>query len=168
MVKYAKILVILTMLLGALPVLAAEKELKAGEKELKVAKELVTMILSREAHEKMIGEMTNAMLEQFRQGGQKLPADMDKKMKAVVLEVVPYDELLGWWAEVYASRFTVEELNEIGKFYKLPVGKKLIKLLPDLSGEVGKKMGTLLPERMPAAMKKAGLLPEDEEAPKGK
>jgi hypothetical protein len=106
--------------------------------------------------------MTAAMSQQFRAAGEKLPADFDKKIQAAVNDVMSYDDVLSWTADIYAERFTVEELKEIEKFYKTAVGKKVMKLLPELSGEIGKKIATILPERMPAALKKHGLMPDED------
>lgn len=149
-----RVLVAMAVLTTALPTWAAPKEQVA-------ALELVKKVVPKDSYEQMVGQMTSAMTDQFRQSGDKLPADFDAKMRAVVLEVMAYDEVLAWTAEIYASRFTVEELREISKFYDTAVGKKLMKLLPELGGEVGKKIATTLPERMPAALKKHGLIPAD-------
>ena len=134
----------------------------AGEKEHAAALELVKKVVPKDAYEQMVAQMTSAMTEQFRGGGEKLPPDFDAKMRAVVLDVMAYEDVLAWTADIYAARFTVDELKEISKFYDTPVGKKLMKLLPELGGEVGKKIAVTLPERMPAALKKHGLLPSDD------
>ena len=141
----------------------------AGEKERAAALDLVKMVVPRDTYDQMIQQMTEAMSQQFRQAGEKLPADFDKKIQAAVNDVMSYDDVLGWTADIYAARFTVAELKDIEKFYKTPVGVKVMKLLPELSGEIGKKIATVLPERMPAALKKNGLMPDEpaaaEEAP---
>ena len=72
--------------------------------------------------------------------------------------------MLNWTVDIYAARFTVAELKEIGQFYQTPVGKKLMALLPELGSETSKKITTVLPERLPAALKKFGLLPDDDAA----
>jgi hypothetical protein len=137
----------------------------AGEKERAVALELVKMVVPQETYDQMMSQMVSAMSEQFRNAGQKLPPDFDKKIQAAVNDVLSYKDVLEWTADIYASRFTVEELKDIEKFYRTPVGKKVMKLLPELSGEIGKKIATVIPERMPAALKKQGLMPDDEAAP---
>ena len=150
-------MVMATALLVAMPAWA-------GEKEKTAALELVKMVVPHETYDQMMEQMTAAMSDQFRKAGEKLPADFDKKITAAVNDVMSYDDVLSWTAEIYAARFTVEELKDIENFYRTPVGKKVMKLLPELSAEIGKKIATILPERMPAALKKHGLMP-DEDAP---
>ena len=117
------------------------------------------MVTPVDTYNQMIEQVTKQMLASLRQSGATLPADVDAKMKKVVTEVLPYDELAGWSADVYAARFTTEELKQLMDFYKTPVGKKVARLQPEISGEVGKKMGPILMQRMPPAMKRAGLTP---------
>lgn len=159
---------VLTLAVLTVAVLLTSVPAWAGEKERAAALELVKMVVPRDTYQQMIVQMTEAMSQQFRQSGEKLPADFDKKIAAAVNDVMSYDDVLGWTADIYASRFTVDELKDIEKFYKTPVGQKVMKLLPELSGEIGKKIATTLPERMPAALKKHGLMPDDapvDEAP---
>jgi hypothetical protein len=77
----------------------------------------------------------------------------------VVREVMTYDELVQWSADVYVKHFTLKELEDLAKFYRTPTGKKAARLLPKLGGEIGAIFGPLIMQRMPAAMKKHGLLP---------
>ncbi len=157
MQKMAMRMLVLALMWTAMPAWA-------GEKEKAAALELVKMVVPRDTYEQMMEQMTAAMSEQFRKAGEKLPADFDKKIQAAVNDVMSYDDVLSWTAEIYAARFSVEELKDIEKFYRTPVGKKVMKLLPELSAEIGKKIAAILPERMPAALKKHGLMP-DEDAP---
>ena len=64
-----------------------------------------------------------------------------------------------WTVDVYAARFSTEEIRQLIAFYKTPTGKKAARLLPEISGEVGQKMGPILMQRLPVAMKKVGLTP---------
>ena len=136
----------------------------AGEKERAAALELVKLVVPADTYAKMIEQLVAAMSEQYRAQGEKLPADFATKIEAAVKEVIPYNEVLNWTVDIYAARFTVAELKEIGQFYQTPVGKKLMALLPELGAETSKKITTVLPERLPAALKKHGLLPDDDAA----
>lgn len=123
----------------------------------KRARELVTLVMPREAYERSIQQMSDQMLGTLRAQGQPIAAGSEKKMKTVVMEVVPYDEMLSWTADIYARRFTSKELGELIAFYKTATGRKLARLLPELMGEVGTKLGQIMPQRLPAALKKHGL-----------
>ena len=42
------------------------------------------------------------------------------------------EQMLTLVAPLYAEKFTVQELTEIGKFYKTPIGQKLITTQPEI------------------------------------
>ena len=126
---------------------------------LKKAKQLVAIVVPRDAYERTITQVMQQMMAAMRAQGQVIPADGEPKLKAAVLEVLPYDEMIVWNAEVYAKHFNDKELDDLIRFYKTPTGKKAAKVLPDLMGEVGAKMGQIMPARLPAALKKHGLTP---------
>ena len=136
----------------------------AGEKEKAAAAKLVKLVVPLETYDQMIAQMVSGMSEQFGKDSPKLPADVEKRIHAAISDVMSYADVLDWTADIYGARFTVDEIGVIEKFYRTPVGKKVMKLLPELSGEMGRKVATVLPERLPAALKKHGLL-LDEEAP---
>ncbi len=137
-------------------------EARAGEAERKAALELVQMVVPREIYDSMVKQMVDAMSPSLRQGGARLPDDFEARLKAAVLEIMPYDEVLAWSADIYSTRFSVDELKEIAAFYKTAVGKKLARMMPELGAEIGRKSAQLLPQRLPAALKKQGLMPDDE------
>lgn len=143
----------------------APRLVDAGEAERKATLELMQLVVPRETYDDMLAKMITAIKGSMAQGG-ALPADFDAKMHAAMLEVLPYDTVLAWSAEVYGSRFSVDEIQQIGAFYKTPVGRKLVKQLPDISAEVMRKTSETIGTRLPAALKKHGLLPPDpQEAP---
>lgn len=128
-----------------------------ADADRKVAMELVRMVTPAETYAAMTDQISKQMLTSMRQSGATLPPDIETKMKKVVSEILPYEELAGWSADVYATRFTTEELKQLMAFYKTPLGQKVARLQPEISGEVGKKLGPIMLQRMPAAMKRAGL-----------
>ena len=132
---------------------------KASDAQLKAALELVHFVVPRDIYQQMTQQMIAAMSGELRKQQENLPADFEKRMQDVMAEVLPYDDLLAWAAEIYATRFPVDELHAITAFYKTPVGQKTIKLMPELQGEIGRKVAALMPQKLPAAMKKFGLLP---------
>jgi hypothetical protein len=142
----------------------------ADEATHKATIDLVHLIMPTEAYGAMIDQASGQMLMAISQRGVAPPADAAARLKKVVMECAPYEEMVGWTADVYASRFKLSEIEDLATFYKTPTGKKAARLIPELMGEVGKKMGGLMMERMPAAMKKYGLGPDGSDqshAPKG-
>lgn len=117
------------------------------------------MVTPQETYQAMIAQMTKQMLASMAQSGAKVPPDTESKMGKAVVEALPYNDLANWTVDVYATRFTTDEIRQLITFYKTPVGKKASRMLPEISGEVGQKMGPILMQRLPAAMKKVGLTP---------
>lgn len=130
-----------------------------ADADAKVTMELVQLVTPQETYQAMISTMTTQMMASLSQSGAKMPADAANKMGKAVMEALPYNDLAQWTVEIYASRFTTDEIKQMITFYKTPVGKKAAKLLPEISGEIGKKMGPIVMQRLPAAMKKVGLAP---------
>lgn len=131
----------------------------AADADRKVTMELVQMVTPQETYQAMISQMTKQMLASMAQSGAKVPPDTESKMGQAVVEALPYSDLANWTVDVYATRFTTEEIRQLISFYKTPVGKKAARMLPEISGEVGQKMGPILMQRLPVAMKKVGLTP---------
>lgn len=119
-----------------------------------VAMQLSRLVLSKDSYSAMIKQVMQGMIQA---SGQPADAATQSKLEAVILEALPYDEMLQNNAKVYGSRFKDSELKDIIAFYKTPTGAKLVKELPNISGDVGKLVGKIIPERLPALMKKHGL-----------
>lgn len=120
--------------------------------------ELMRTVVPRSAYESMLTQMQAQMLAGMEQaGGQPVPADKRKALDAAVREVLPYDELISWSADVYTKHLSRKEIDDLAAFYATPTGKKVAALLPTISGEIGAKMGPLMMTRLPEVMKKHGL-----------
>jgi hypothetical protein len=129
----------------------------AGEAEKKAALELIHQVIPQETYASMIEQMTTQMLQVMPQA--RVSPDAGDKMKKVVLEALPYEELVGWSADIYAQKFTLDELKQLSAFYKTPVGKKAARLMPELSAEAMKSAMPSTMTRMPALLQKYGLAP---------
>jgi len=134
-----------------------------------LALELVQLVQPEPSYraglERMTEQMLPSMQAQAQASGKPLPADFKKRFTAALLEVVPYQEVMGWSASLYAERFTAPELRELIAFYRTPLGQKISLILPELMGEVGKKTAALMPERLPAALRRQGLIPGQQPSP---
>jgi hypothetical protein len=149
----------LAVVLAAASLLLSASADAAGPAEKKQALELVKLVTPRTTYDAMMKQVMDQMIAAVQAQGGKLPPGTPEKIKLAVGELVSYDEILDWAAEIYADRFTVGEMRDLIKFYQTPLGKKLARLLPEISGESAKKLGTMLPQRLPAALKKHGLAP---------
>jgi hypothetical protein len=140
-------------------VLLVTAQAAAAPADRKAAMDLMRLVNSKSTYTAMIDQTVAQMGAQLKQTGANLPPDAPKRMREAVLEVMPYEEVLEWSADIYARKFTAEEIADLRKFYETPTGRKIARLLPELGGEVGKKLGQVIPARMPAALKKHGLVP---------
>jgi uncharacterized protein len=145
--------------LGAVTLSAGFTPAQAAAPTESMAMQLSRVVLSKDGYKELIKQSTAGIIAGIKSQGQTVPANFAPKLELVVAEALPYDELLAFNSQVYGSRFSDKELQDLINFYKTPTGAKLVKLLPAISGEVGQKLGVLLPQRLPAIMKKHGLTP---------
>src|SRR5579864_6880708 len=101
----------------------------------KLTMELVKLVTPAETYQAILQQMSRQLLASMQQSGVPLPPDVDSKMAQAVMEALPYDELTSWTVEVYAPRFTTDEIRQLIAFYNTPTGKKAAALLPEISGE---------------------------------
>jgi uncharacterized protein len=121
--------------------------------------ELIRTVVPRAAYEAMLAQMYAQMSAGMEQaGGQPLPPNKRKALEAAIQEVLPYEELVSWSADVYTRHFTRKEIDDLAVFYRTPTGQKAARMLPTISGEVGAKIGPLMMTRMPEVLKKHGLM----------
>ncbi len=85
------------------------------------------------------GEAGFGMVEQSL-AGQDLNKEEMEEVKdafmAYMRQVATDPELKAKTTSAYEKNFTIEEIKELIAFYKTPVGKKSIKVLPALTGEI--------------------------------
>jgi hypothetical protein len=153
MSKSAPILCLLSL------VAAAPRPARAEPAPRKLVLELAKLVQPEESYASTIDQVETQLIASLQAQGVKLPPDAGAKLKRAVMEILPYNEMLDWYVEVYSPRFTGDEIQQLITFYRTPAGKKLARMTPEIGGEVGKKLGTIMPQRLPAALKKYGLTP---------
>ena len=136
--------------------IAAAESASAGDSP---ALKLSKLVLNRDTYKDLIQQTSAGIILGIKNSGQTLPKDFEKKMPAIISEVLPYDDMLQLNAQIYGSRFSEKEISDIIAFYKTPTGAKLVKELPGISRDAAAKVGGLMPQRLPAVMKKHGLAP---------
>jgi uncharacterized protein len=125
-----------------------------------LALSLSKIMLTDDMYSQMLDQMSAGIAQSMTSSGGKVPPDFAEKMAKVVREALPRSDLLQFNAEVYGSRFSDAELQQIIDFYKTPTGSKILREMPSVMREVMLKVGGLLPQRLPALMKKHGMLPQ--------
>src|SRR5437588_5091716 len=120
---------------------------RAGEPERKAVLGLVHVVLPETLYQQMLDQVTTQLFATFKANGATLPKDAPSRIKAAVQEALPYDDVAAWTADIYQSRFTLEEIKQLLEFYQTPVGQKVARLLPEIAGESAKRVGQILPAR---------------------
>jgi uncharacterized protein len=105
------------------------------------------------------GELGIQAMEQMLNYFQKnLPSVPDIFWKEFMSEVSP-NELVDMVIPIYDKHFTHDDIKELIKFYSSPIGKKFIKVQPQLtyeSMEVGQEWGRRLSEKIVKRITEAG------------
>ena len=129
-----------------------------GSEEL--ALRLSKLMLTDEIYSQMLQQMSGGIAQSATAAGGRLPPDFAEKMEKIMREALPRRDLLEFNTQVYGSRFSDAELQQIIDFYQTPTGSKILREMPSVTRDVMLKVGQLMPQRLPALMKKHGLMPE--------
>lgn len=125
---------------------AGQSQQRTEAARLRAAQDLLKVMGSEETHKRTIDQMLEVQMKQMPQL---------RPMRGVMVRF--FEKHMGWEslkediAKIYAKRFTVAELGELARFYKTPIGRKAIRLLPEIAAEgamigqtrVQKNMGEL-------------------------
>ena len=128
------------MVLFALSMPAGAREEKTDSVKIQAAKALLIEMGGTRSFDKLMIRMSQRLLPVMQQqypGKEKLVGEvMDNAMKKVLKEhEADKVEMVRKTATIYASHFSVGELNEITAFYKTATGKKLVAKLPLIANE---------------------------------
>jgi hypothetical protein len=120
-------------------------------------KQSIRTLLELTGMVKVADQMIGQMFEQFAKSAPSVPPEawqrLKKKMKA--------DELVVLIIPVYDKYYTQEDLDGMIAFYRMPVGQKVIRTLPDVSREgfnVGQEWGRRKGEEVVKELRAEGLL----------
>jgi hypothetical protein len=107
----------------------------------------------------------NTAMEQIAQGAQQqmqghpgkeltVPADFQKKVRAEVDQVLPYEELVGLHAKELSGLYSEQEIVDLLAFHKSPLGQKYLKASPQEADKVAQAMQQRFGQKMPEIMKR--------------
>jgi hypothetical protein len=129
--------------------LSAHTSFSQGRED--VAREL----LNKTGSGKMGIQVMNQMMDSYEKAFPKVPHEFWEEFK----KEVRAEDLVEMILPVYTSHFTSEEMQELINFYDTAIGKKYIKLMPEImreSMEVGQAWGKEIGEKVRAKMEKKG------------
>lgn len=114
---------------------AAAQKAPAGSDPAAVAaaRELLIAMGSMKQFEVAIDTMSRGMADAFKRQAPAKAQEIDEVMALMAAKFnARKEEMLTLVAPLYAEKFTPAELNEIGAFYKTPIGQKMIATQPEI------------------------------------
>lgn len=112
---------------------AQQKTPAADPAGVVAAKDLLVAMGSMRQFEVAINTMSKGMAQAFKQQAPAKSKEIDEVMDLMATKFnARKEEVLSMVAPLYAEKFTVEELTEIGAFYKTPIGQKMIATQPEI------------------------------------
>jgi uncharacterized protein len=86
-------------------------------------------------------ELGEGFMDEVRAGTEQMTAEI----------MPPYQEMVDMQAGLLVKHYTAAELKELLAFYQTSLGKKVIRIMPEVAADVMGWMQTVLKQRLPAA-----------------
>ena len=102
-------------------------------------------------------QMLSTLIQSYKK---EVPSVPEEFWDEFVRQVNPND-LMDLVVPIYSKYFTEEEINQIVKFYKTPIGKKMVEKLPLImqdSYRVGAEWGQKIGEQVAERLKEKGYM----------
>lgn len=126
------IAVCLVLLLALSPGAVAQQSSDIDPKALEAARALIIATRATANMELLIDAMVPSMVELLKRDKADIPEDVIAKFipefRAEMQKALP--QITELYARVYAKHFTLQELQDVAKFYESPLGRKLIAETP--------------------------------------
>jgi hypothetical protein len=126
-------LVVAALAWGSSPV--ASQDLDEGHREAIL--ELMQLTESEKMIDQMLTLTVLGMMQALQSARPDIPADaFDTAEGAAITVMVDHQgEFLDAMVEIYARHFTVDEIRELNVFYRSPLGRKVIRKMPETMAE---------------------------------
>ncbi len=147
-----RLLVLAVLLVGAVPAGAS-----AGD-AVPVAVELSRLTMPEDNWNKMMrdtSEQTRQYVEaSIRQAGGTLPPEFAARFAEEFGRIYTYQEIMDIQAGLLVKHYTDAELRELLAFYRTPLGRKAIRIMPEVMADVNGQVMAMLQQRMPAMLER--------------
>ena len=134
----------------------ADSSVAAGK-----ALELSKIMFTPESYKDMLDKMITAMAANTPKDG-KLGPTFWKRLRTEMDHLIPYQDMMDEEMSMLVKYYTADEIDQLAAFYMSPVGRKAIKVMPEMMADVMGSMQTRLTERLPATIKR---IESEEEKP---
>lgn len=123
-----------------------------------LATELSRVVLPEDTWNRMelaIGDQTQRQIAQnLQQRGMQVPPEFGARFTEEFRKLLSYREILDVQAALLAKHYSAPELEQLLAFYRTPLGKKVLRLTPEMTAEVNGQMLRRVQERMPAMIER--------------
>jgi hypothetical protein len=97
--------------------------------------------------------MHDMVHQQFIKDQDKLPPDFEARMTRVIDDMftnMPFDDMMQAMVPVYQKHFTHGDINSLIAFYSAPIGQKVLREMPAITGEAMQSMMPIMRKQMDA------------------
>ena len=164
-----------TLWVALFPAVASAQTVSPDKATRDAAREMASLSMSDEAFSAVTDQVVDMIAQMWwltageptktdmAQRGVPLTAEEEARMKATMrvvagrvwLELFPKSELLEGVASLWAQYLTAEEINEVIRFYRTPVGRKTAGLLGKVMVESRKTFSELYERKSAAFLERA-------------
>lgn len=91
--------------------------------------------------------------QQFIKDQDKLPADFEARMTGIIDDMfnnMPFDDMMQAMVPVYQKHFTHGDIDSLIAFYSAPIGQKVLREMPAITGEAMQSMMPIMRKQMDA------------------
>jgi len=137
-------LLVATAIAAGLWVLPSEAQ-RPDAARMTAARDLVEATGGVAMAEKAIDEMLAGIISSMRQSNPGAAADFERVMRTILSPSSPkvkayLQEIMDVTVNLYAEKFTVDEMKELAAFHRSPVGKKFQNVVPEAMSRMAPAM----------------------------
>ncbi len=127
---------------------------ETGEK--KAVMKLLEITNARNMTDQLMKSMEAMMSRQFEAAAADLPPEGREALEAVrkdsmkwLFDNLSWDQMRDMYIDIYSQVFTEDEINELVQFYESPLGRKMLKKMPELMRLTLEKSQAIVQKKMP-------------------
>ena len=132
---------------------AAPKHGAAAKPPPRAASDLARALLTQEQWDRLLDGYAKSLSSQLTQsltaGGEKVPDDLDAKVRSELGRKLPYQQTVDAQAEALAKQLTPDELSKVASFYSSPLGRKVLDRLPEAQTAAAQQLQARLATAVP-------------------
>lgn len=138
---FAPLALVVALLAAAMPAMAQDTSQEISPEQLALARKYVDLTNKGQIYEVILVQTAQKTSKLF---GQQNP-DKQKQINDVIGKILEtykgkHDDLFNQFARVYATIFTMDDLNQMVAFYSTPTGQKLASTALDVNQSIQKIM----------------------------